>query len=73
MSFKCENCGKAQEVGTQPVKMVTKTRKKEYPERWKQVPHGKPIKIDEGGKGWEIVREVMLCPSCHMAQVEFGG
>lgn len=67
MSFKCEGCGQPQKARTQPVKIIIKTRKKEYPERWKQVSGDKPIKIDNGGKGWEIVKEISLCPSCYMA------
>lgn len=64
MSFRCDICGEPQETGVQPSKVVMKTRRKEYAERWKQVPHGKPIKIDKGGQGREIVEEKMVCPSC---------
>lgn len=73
MSFRCDNCGEAQETGTQPIKFVSKIRPAKYPERWKQVHNSKPIKIDEGGEGWEIVKEELLCPSCHMALLEETG
>lgn len=64
MSFRCEKCGKAQEAGTQPTKVVAKTRTREYPERYKTGYNGRPILIDAGGKGWEIVQEQLLCPTC---------
>lgn len=64
MSFRCDRCGEVQERGVQPLKTVTKTRKKLYPERYKQGQDGKPILIDAGGKGWEVVKEEMLCADC---------
>lgn len=71
MSFRCDNCNKAQEDGVQPTKVVTKTRPQTYPERYKENSQGgKPIKIDNGGKGREIVEEKALCPSCLMALLE---
>ena len=72
MSFRCDNCGKPQLTGTQPIKIVTKTREKEYPERYKEIPNSKPIKFDNGGKGWETVKEEKLCASCAMALLEYG-
>jgi hypothetical protein len=58
MSFKCGNCGKAQEVGTKPVKVVTETRHVTYP----------AIKNFDGTEripeGWEIVKELNCCSEC---------
>jgi formylmethanofuran:tetrahydromethanopterin formyltransferase len=58
MSFKCQYCGKAQEVGTKPVKVVTETRHVTYP----------VVKDYLGNErtpeGFEIVREINCCKEC---------
>lgn len=55
MSFKCQNCGKAQPDGSKPTKVVTETRSVTYP----RTPAGLiPT-------GTEIVKEVDLCKNCH--------
>jgi len=73
MSYKCDNCGAPQPDNTQPTRAITKTRRKVYPQRFKKVDYGPPIVIDNGGKGWEIVSEQSLCPSCFMAYEEMSG
>lgn len=52
MAFRCEVCSKAQPAGTQPEKLVTETRRKEY--------------LQGGGSsiGTEIVKELNVCSSC---------
>lgn len=49
MAFRCGNCAKPQDAGTVPVRVVTETRRKLY---------------DGGGRGWEIVKEKLLCKPC---------
>lgn len=34
MSYRCENCGEAQEVGTAPNKVVTHVRTSDYSQAW---------------------------------------
>lgn len=50
--FKCEITGKNSKPGEKPVKIVTKTRKKEYFNE-------ENIKISEG---WEILEEKSVLP-----------
>ena len=59
MSFKCELCDKQQPTGSNPVKIVTEKRHKEY----------QPIKNRDGEvvktpTGWEIVKEINCCFKC---------
>ena len=61
MSFTCQNCNKPQSAGTQPVKTVTKVRRKVYPQR--TTPDGYEV-IDQGGTGIETVEELNLCEKC---------
>ena len=59
MSFRCGFCGKQQPAKTAPVKIVTETRRKNYPARRKDAKV-----IDPGGTGTEIVSEVDACERC---------
>lgn len=59
--YRCKECGKNQPRRTKPTKVVKLYRKKVYPKRFEQ---DTKICIDEGGSGWEIVKEVVLCPKC---------
>lgn len=63
MSFICQKCEEAQPKGTEPVKVVVETRKKNYPVRYGTF-EGKTVTIDEGGTGTEIVRELTVCAAC---------
>lgn len=60
MSFICKNCGEVQKDGTKPTLVITKRRKKKYPER--NTAEGKLI--DKGGQGYEAVEEKPFCPDC---------
>ena len=60
MSFICKNCGEVQEAKTKPILLITKKRKKKYPERFND--EGKTI--DKGGQGYETAEEKQLCPDC---------
>ena len=65
MSFICDMCQKPQPAHSKPNKVVVRTRPKLYPERYKYLKgNPRPIKIDNGGKGWEIARERIVCDSC---------
>lgn len=57
MSFHCENCKK---VERKPIVAVIETRAKVYPARLGLVEDHEVV-IDEGGEGWEIVREGLFC------------
>jgi hypothetical protein len=52
VAFRCEVCNTAQTAGTQPTKLVTETRRKEY--------------LQGGGSsiGTEIVKELDVCDPC---------
>lgn len=52
MAFRCAVCKKPQDSGTQPIKLVTETRRKEY--------------MQGGGCsiGSEIVTEIDVCSPC---------
>jgi hypothetical protein len=60
--FKCEICGIQVDRGISPIMVVTKIREKKYPIRYKNP--SRPVaseKIDNGGVGYEIVRECKTC------------
>jgi len=63
----CEHCSKQTSAG-QPAYFITiETRKKIYPERFCMTPNGKTktgIIIDNGGIGFETVREIQVCEKC---------
>lgn len=51
MSFRCDACQEAQEPRTKPSLLVAERRDREY----------------SVTRGWEIVREEKLCPTCYDA------
>jgi hypothetical protein len=55
MAFRCENCSQGQQPGTKPIRRVIATRSKEY---------------NNGGQGWEVVKEVLLCETCETRVVD---
>jgi len=59
MSFICEQCSNVQPCGSKPKKIVIQKKEKIYPIRM----YEKTI-IDNGGKGWEIVKEIKVCEDC---------
>ncbi|MDY6866629.1 MAG: hypothetical protein SVT56_01805 [Chloroflexota bacterium] len=62
MSFICELCGNPQPNRTQPVRIVTESRERIYPEvRDEKDPS---IVLIEESQGWEIVKEVDACKEC---------
>jgi len=61
MSFRCGNCGEAQEDRSIPTLIQTERRNKVYPERRKD-----DEVIDKGGKGYETVREIQVCGECNI-------
>lgn len=56
MSYQCEKCKATQPHGTPSNRVVVETRQKVYPSR-----HDAG---DPGGKGFETVREMVVCPDC---------
>jgi hypothetical protein len=64
MSFICDNCGTPQTNGAKPNRWTSEIRTKIYPVR-KDYRYTPPKIIDNGGKGWEIVREQNLCDDCY--------
>lgn len=69
MSFRCGICGVQQEPRSKATRVVTETREKIYPERrqvhqFKNKEGHQEIRDDPGGKGQEIVKEVLACEGC---------
>ena len=74
--FCCQNCKKTVPSGTRSTKIVVQIREKEYSSRGADPserrrrftrgrrPRSKKQKYDRGGRGYEIVREIMVCPEC---------
>ena len=68
--FICQACRAQVPAHIAPHFKITQTRPKIYPERFKRLaskgPGGKEkrIKIDNGGQGREIVRQIQVCPDC---------
>ena len=66
--FRCYNCQKVTPVGTPAHRQVIEYREKTYTSRVGEKERrsgGKKYgRTDQGGRGKEIVREVMLCPEC---------
>jgi hypothetical protein len=54
--FVCAVCVKSVGPAIGPTRIVIETRAKTYPAR----PHAN----DPGGRGIEVVREVLVCPAC---------
>lgn len=70
MSYRCESCKKAVESGVLCNKVTIKKKMFNHPFR-----KGVYIKFDEeterfykaddpGGRGWQIAKEIRMCPSC---------
>jgi uncharacterized protein YbdZ (MbtH family) len=53
MSFRCNECGEAQEARVKPIRVVTEARQKTY-----------SVYAEETGFGWEAVHEKDLCTAC---------
>ena len=76
--FRCQLCRSVVPAKTPCHRLVLEWRKKEYPFRpranvlvRKPKPHAKPKKEyrdDPGGQGYEIVKEVIVCPICAAGQ-----
>src|SRR5687767_2470751 len=66
--YVCQMCGAEVPSGTSCRRVVVETREKIYPKRdhaiRKPGRQRKDWKTDPGGIGREIVRELMVCPSC---------
>ncbi len=75
--FCCEGCSKSVGLHVKQMKVVIKKRYKEYPRRQKAnigfkyrgnakvKSKSKSDRIDDpGGRGWETVSELKMCPSC---------
>lgn len=60
MSFRCEWCKESQPNGTKPTRLVIETRERIYLPRYDR----SGAKIDNGGKGTEIVKEMNVCSGC---------
>ena len=56
--YKCERCGQSTAPGDKMEKIVTETRSKVYMAKNKR---GREY---EAGRGWEIVKEIAVCPQC---------
>ena len=71
--FICESCGTQQAANLSPTLKIVSSRVKTYPERFRTIPpkghEKKPrhVKIDRGGEGQEIVREISVCERCAIA------
>ena len=64
MSFICKKCGKIQPNNTKPKKVIVQKRNKVYPLRRENPLDPKSTIIDNGGSGWEIVKEIKVCTDC---------
>lgn len=62
MSFRCEVCDRPIGKYQKPITVVTQTRDKVYPKRFAE--DGKTV-IDNGGKGYETVKEIHACQECY--------
>lgn len=60
MSFRCGSCKEAVGRRTQVVRVVIERRAKTYAARW----NDRGDRIDEGGEGYETVRELWVGPCC---------
>ena len=58
--FKCGVCGKTSEKGEPRRLKVIEQRRKTYPARRDK----SGTVIDSGGQGWEIAKEITVCPRC---------
>lgn len=61
MSYQCEKCKSTPPSGTPSVRVVVETREVEHPFRPRANRDGND---DMGGRGTQIVREMVVCPDC---------
>lgn len=61
MSYQCQKCGDIPPSGTPSVRVVVETREHQHPFRAKA---NRDDSSDPGGKGSQIVRELVVCPAC---------
>lgn len=69
--YRCQICKTVVPPNTPATRLVVETREKEYPTTADRGPRGKKPRLnryqqpaDIGGKGTEIVREIVVCPAC---------
>ena len=66
--YKCQQCNQVVPAKTKANRITVETRYKQYPFRAKvmrQIEAGKVKMADDpGGTGYEIVRELVVCPDC---------
>lgn len=69
--FRCQMCGKVSGAGTKSKKVVVATREREYKGNMDEFPQRRGGRFreprkprDRGGKGHEIVKELMVCGTC---------
>ena len=60
MSFKCDECGKAQDTGTKPITVIAEDRVQHYENRYRR--NYKTVTVNS--TGWEIVKEKKVCAEC---------
>lgn len=67
--FRCTRCQKVSLPGDKPVRLVVETREKVYPFRSRANRRRGYMNFtdDEGGRGQEIKREVVVCKDCNKA------
>lgn len=74
--FKCGVCEDVFGPGISSAKLTVERRERTYPLRWNVNPEPKGFRRvegqlscvdDPGGRGWEIVREVVVCRPCAAA------
>ena len=60
--FICDECGESSKKRVKPIRKIVETRKTKYPKRYiTDYKTMKDICIDNGGSGWEIVKEIKTC------------
>lgn len=66
MCFRCDYCNKVTKLHEKQTRVVIQTREHVHPYRKNANPHARFIegKDDPGGKGSQIVKEVVICEAC---------
>lgn len=69
--FRCQMCGKVSGAGVKSKKVVVATREREYKGNLDEFPQRRGGRFreprkprDRGGRGHEIVKELMVCTAC---------
>ena len=73
--FRCHHCGTVTPPRVSAETVVVETRPRVYPFRrkahreliWREILRKWEQRDDPGGTGWEIVREIRVCPPCKRA------